>query len=874
MDRWVGHVRRRHWAWLRPGVMAFVGALRLLSVDGEISHAAEPVVQSPAVLLAQANQAAQGTVEFNIPAQELNSALLTFADRSGVQVFYDADRMTGLHTQGVAGPFTWQDALRQLLLGTGMEYRVTGERTVTIQKSDSADLVPGAIAAGAAVGVGAGAAAAAAAADSGGASSEGAAGGKPVKVPEILVKDVKKRETQELDNLPPEYAGGDVARGGRVGILGNKDIMDTPFTQMNYTSKLVQDQQVRFLTDVLRNDPSVQIVQPASTGFTNFSIRGFPVGADSTFFNGFMGIAPTADSTMMTEGAERFEVLRGPSALLNGAAPGNTTGGMINVVPKRAGEEALTQLTAQYISDTQFGGHADISRRFGKDNQFGVRINGVYRNGDLPVNHSSLESALVTAGLDYRGDFIRLSADFGYQQQEARGARRQFGVGAGVTALPEPPDLHINANQPWEFNDTRVLYGTLRGEIDVNKYLTALAGFGTNWTQRESIFTNREIDSSAGTLSASGNTVRQLVSKTQILTFDAGLRGSFHTGPVHHQTVAAYTLYSSEFRLTNLRSGVPASNIYNPVFAPEPPASNMPTLSDAKPFSETQLSGAVLGDTLSILDKRVELTAGVRFQQIKSTNFDATTGAVTSDYDKSAATPMVGLVVKPWKNVSVYGNYVEGLQQGPTAPANAANFGEVFAPFVSKGYEVGTKVDFGRIVTTLAAFQITQPSGFINPATNVFGVDGEQRNRGIEFTAFGEVMEGLRLLGGTSYIDAELTKTAGGVNEGNKAPIFPFQFTLYGEWDLPFMKALTLTSRVTHASSQYINIANTQQIREWTQLDIGARYRFERSNGKPITVRANLDNALNTNAWYGSSSGNSIFVRDPRTFLLSATFDF
>jgi iron complex outermembrane receptor protein len=84
-------------------------------------------------------------------------------------------------------------------------------------------------------------------------------------------------------------------------------------------------------------------------------------------------------------------------------------------------------------------------------------------------------------------------------------------------------------------------------------------------------------------------------------------------------------------------------------------------------------------------------------------------------------------------------------------------------------------VDFGRIATTLAGFQLTQPSAFINPATNVFGVDGEQRHRGVEFMVFGEVMEGLRLLGGTSYIDAELTKTEGGINQGNKAPVLPFQ---------------------------------------------------------------------------------------------------
>ena len=79
---------------------------------------------------------------------------------------------------------------------------------------------------------------------------------------------------------------------------------------------------------------------------------------------------------------------------------------------------------------------------------------------------------------------------------------------------------------------------------------------------------------------------------------------------------------------------------------------------------------------------------------------------------------------------------------------------------------------------TLAAFQLIQP------ATNVFGVDGKQRNRGRKFSVLGEVIEGLRLLDGTSYI--ELTKTQGR-ESGTKAPVFPFQARfLYGEWNLPF----------------------------------------------------------------------------------------
>ncbi|MGC4097117.1 MAG: TonB-dependent receptor [Nitrospira sp.] len=798
--------------------------------------------------------------QFRIPTQPLSSALKDFALAVGLQLSFNDDLAVGRLSPDLNGRYTNEQALRLLLGGSGLTYRFSGGDTVIVERDSSSGIVPGIVGAGVAAEAGADA------------SGSEAAAQKPVKVPEVVVKEVRHRETAELGNLPPDYAGGDVARGGRVGVLGNRDIMDTPFTQMNYTSKLIQDQQARFLGDVLKNDPSVQIMQPSATGFLTFAIRGFGISENDTLFNG-LSIAPLFNGVMMTESLERVEVLRGPNALLNGAAPGGSIGGMVNLVPKRAHDEALTRLTAQYMSDTQGGGHVDIGRRFGANKQFGIRINGVYRNGNLSIDHSSRESALATVGLDYRGDLVRLSADFGYQEQEARGARRQFRVNPTVTALPEPPNTQTNAYPPWDLNHSRALYGTVRGEVDVTKYVTAFADVGVNKDRRQAIFENRRLADSQGTLPAATNTLRAFDNTT--VTFNAGLRGAFDTGPIHHRTVAAFTQYSTETQRSPFATyAMPASNIYNPVFAPSPPSSLLPGYGSVAIISETDLMSGMFGDTLSILNERVQLTGGVRFQQVKVTNFNQATGAVVDSYDKSAATPMVGLVVKPWQHVSFYGNYIEGLQVGPTAPVGAANAGEVFSPFRSKGYEAGVKVDFGRITTTLAGFQLTQPNAFINPVTNVFGIDGEQRNRGVEFTVFGEVIDGLRLLGGTSYIDAKLTKTEGGVNQGNEAAVAPFQLNFYGEWDLPFMKTLTLTSRVTHASSQFVNFENTQRVKGWTQWDLGARYRFEYIEGKPITIRAFLENVLDNNAWYGSSQAGQIIVRDPRTFLLSATFDF
>lgn len=66
--------------------------------------------------------------------------------------------------------------------------------------------------------------------------------------------------------LTKTLSGGQVARGGRIGILGTRDQMETPFSVTAYTNQLIQDQQAQSVADVLQNDPSIRMAR----GFGNF----------------------------------------------------------------------------------------------------------------------------------------------------------------------------------------------------------------------------------------------------------------------------------------------------------------------------------------------------------------------------------------------------------------------------------------------------------------------------------------------------------------------------------------------------------------------------------------------------------------------------
>ena len=147
--------------------------------------------------------------------------------------------------------------------------------------------------------------------------------------------------------LPDPFAGGQVAEGGRAGILGNLTTLETPFSSTNYTEELMRNQQAKSVADVLLNDPNVRVAR----GFANFQevyvIRGFPAYSDDMTYNGIYGILPR--QFVASEFMERVELFRGASAFLNGAAPGGSSlGGTVNLVPKRAPDDGVTRLTAGF----------------------------------------------------------------------------------------------------------------------------------------------------------------------------------------------------------------------------------------------------------------------------------------------------------------------------------------------------------------------------------------------------------------------------------------------------------------------------------------------------------------------------------------------
>ncbi|MDQ2823507.1 MAG: TonB-dependent receptor [Pseudomonadota bacterium] len=685
--------------------------------------------------------------------------------------------------------------------------------------------------------------------------------------------------------LPAAYAGGQVARGGRLGLLGNVDMMDTPFNATNYTLAVIQDQQAKSVADVVQNDPSVRVAR----GFGNYQelyvIRGFPLNSDDLAYNGLYGLLPR--QFVASELLERVEVFRGANSFINGAAaPGDGgNGGAINLLPKRAANTPLTQITVGVESGGQAYVATDLSRRFGEGERFGVRVNAVRRDGDTAIDRESRELSVLAVGMDYRGDGYRLSADVGYQDHKLTNPRPSVTLGATVPMIGAP-DSSSNFSQPWAYSQERDTFGTLRGEVDLAKNVVAWAALGARSGDEFNALGSPTVSNAAGDASIYRFDNKR---KDKVQTGEIGARGTFRTGTVGHTVSGTASVYSSEFRnayaISNF-AGV-ATNIYRPVDYAAPDTSYFPAGSMTNPHvtASADLTSYAVADTLSMIDDTVLLTVGLRHQRIRSDSFNYNTGVRDSHYDQTANTPVAGIVFKPVKGVSLYANYIEALQAGPVAPdsylradntsALVVNGGQAFAPYTSEQKEIGIKYDGGKLGMSAALFTTAQPSAYI--VGNRFDVYGEQRNRGLELSVFGTPMRGVRVLGGLTLLQAEQKTTAGGVNQGKDAIGVPkTQFNLGGEWDVAGVEGLSLTARALYTSTQYADGANTQQLPSWTRLDLGASYAM-RVMDRNVTLRARVDNVADKSYWAsagGYPGAGYLVVGAPRTFTISGTVDF
>jgi iron complex outermembrane receptor protein len=772
-------------------------------------------------LYAADHNAGQEFIYINMPAQPLAAAINAWAKQAGMKITVAHALLDGKQAPSVSGNLSFRESLDRILAGSGLQANIERDQVVIAQQNANA----------------------------------------------MLLEEVTVVANTDSSALSAPYAGGHLARGGSLGVLGNVSVMNTPFNTTNYTSELIMDQQARSVADVVVNDASVRAVT-APGGFSDqFLIRGFVVNNEDTGINGLYGL--TSSTRIPLEMVERVQVLKGPGSLVNGIPPSGSIGGAINLVTKRAGDEPLTRLTTSYLSNAQLGAHIDVARRFGENKEWGVRVNGLKRAGEGTIDNGNQNTGLATLGLDYKGNALRWSLDAIVQDDSVREFRPQTSIAANATQVPAAPDARSNfyPGTKLDYKNRSVLSNA---EYDVNENIMLYGGLGYTDYSYEQTF-----PSAVGGVRANGdfnvrNGYYDFYSKTAVT--NAGARIRFATGKVGHTLGLAANRSSQEtgfFYTTS--AGTNASNIYNPAALPAiANARNAPQRNQ-----ENILTSYVLSDTLSLADEKILVTLGLRDQTVAQQTFNVANGVQTADYKESAISPLAGIVIKPFDHVSLYANHTKGLTRGAIVPIDGNNFsnqGQAITPYKSTQKEVGVKIDFGNITTVASVFEIERPNLETDPLTNSRGYIGEQRNRGLELAAYGVVKSGLRIMASAMLNDAKVKSASTPAIDGKNAIGVPDRtFNLGLDWDTSWVAGLSLNGRVINTSSGYYNGTNTLSVPGWTRVDIGARY-TTLAAGKPMILRANIENLLAKDYWLQSNT--FLTVGAPRTLVLSATVDF
>jgi iron complex outermembrane receptor protein len=665
------------------------------------------------------------------------------------------------------------------------------------------------------------------------------------------------------------FANGYLSNKTKLGVLGEKDIIDTPFTVNTYTNKIIQVRKASSVAEVLKIDPSIRPITNQGHMVEAFRIRGFNFDSEDVSLNGMYGVAPT--SRTPTEMIESIDVIKGPNALVAGMSPSGGIGGVINVNTKRA-DKNLTRISTSVEEKGYFQSSFDVARRFGQNNQLGVRTNFAFGQGERNTDGEEDRKALGTITVDYTIDKLKINFDaYAVQDKREDGSPALVSFAKLNHVLPAPKGDTNYFNHLDGLVDTQ--YIGLSTQYEIMPQLNTYAGIGyADKKQKGFVFGTRiDLKNDQGDADAVSYSFG---SQYRNLSANAGLNYAFDIGALQHKLGVRADYLKIKL---NQPGGWPTGNNFQTNLYDPADMGEMPNPLPLDPVQHNQFISYTISDQISILNDKLQLILGVRYQDMDLNNL-----AMKNKYDEDAWSPSIGITFKPiGESLSLYANYIEGLTQGDFVnQPNDQNYGVTFAPFKAKQFEIGTKLQAGKWLSTLALYQMkqgttlterfdTSPESKINQITT----DGEeQRTHGVEWSVSGEAFKGLNLMSNITYQDAEYNKS--NKNQGNDVYGIPkFTASLNLDYAIPVIEGLFVNTRMTHVSKQYLNEVNSLRLDDYTIFDAGARYKTK-LGGVNTTLLFNVDNIANKKYWEGAFMSNYAIVGAERKFKVGVIFDF
>ncbi|CAH1386612.1 TonB-dependent siderophore receptor [Candidatus Nitrotoga sp. M5] len=674
---------------------------------------------------------------------------------------------------------------------------------------------------------------------------------------------VVNESTKELPvvNVAAERAGSFKSNFVQVGTFRDMAPLDIPQTSNVITREVLDAQATTSLFGALRNTAGVTRSAISGSTYDNIAIRGILVENRGNYrLNGSLPIINLISTPV--ENKERVEVLKGASSLYYGFVPPS---GIINLVTKRAGNTPVTNLK---LLGNQHGGgnaHLDVGRRFGNEQQFGVRVNLLKGREDTGIDHYSGDRMLASGAFDWRvNDKLSFKFDVEHYTKDVSEQPPILVPAAvnGVITLPSVPDNRQNLSGNWQRYDAKATNLLFRTDYALSDNWGVFFEAGKARTVRDrafSRFENYDLTTGQGTLNTTSFTRGQEFDNEN---YRAEIYGRLPGTWITHELSLGFTANERSQDGQTFTGVTNPQNLYNPVaIAPQFPVGE----------SRPSFPGTIRDRGWYLFDRMLigkwQAMVGARGSNYKSTT-------PNSRYTADKVTPTFALMYKPISNVSLYGSYLEGLEESDTVGPDRANFGQVLPPALSKQKEIGIKAEVAQgILLQAAYFDIERASTAIDSVTNNLTLNGLAQYRGVELVASGEITKRLSLVASAVFQNAKQLN-ADNAATFNKTPDNTPEQTasLFSEYRLQSVPGLALSGGLYYVGKRPVNNQNQAFVDDYTTVSMGARHTTI-IDGKRTTFQAVLDNATDKNYW-GTAGSNLLGVGAPRTLTVTAQMQF
>jgi iron complex outermembrane receptor protein len=791
---------------------------------------------------AMAQQASpSAAVSFAIAPQPLSVALAQFSRATGLQASAPASLLEGRNSPGASGTLTSDQALRQLLSGTGLAGRI---------ESGTVRLAPEPPRA---------------------AAQDGA-----VVLPTVNVE--ASAGARGGGRWPSQ---GFVAEESAAGTKIDTPLLDTP-QALNVVTRAEMDAQgSQDVTNALRYTPGV-VSQYGATDlrYDWLTVRGFtpPI----RYLDGLrlpFGARGYAQPRIESFGLERLELLKGPASALYGQS---SPGGLLNMVSRRPGLTPVHELQLQTGSDNRLQGAFDFGGPLDADGEFSYRLTGLYRQADTETDFLDERRIFIAPALTWRPDAntsLTLLAQYQHISSDGGGAPQALPVYGTLWFNPNgrlPTSRSLSEPGYDRFTNEQIMAG-----YAFERRIDSVWQFRQNFRYAH-VDTESQRVQAAQLLANQRDLIRYAWAFPEIsdsFTVDNQAQADFTTGALRHRLLVGldYQREDSTYEESQLTL-LPAFNVFNPVYGT--PVSRPPM---ATRISQGRNQTGLYAQDEVRVDRWV-LTVGGRYDwaDARTNSYTVATGrtAVVKQED-GEFTGRVGLVYRFDNGFAPYVSYSTSFQ--PTSGTDRTN--APFAPTTGEQYEAGIRWQPEGVnsFVALSAYHVTQQNVLTpDPVnTNYSTQAGEARVRGLELEGKASLSDALNLTVSYAYTESEVTRAnrnaAGASTLGKQLPFAPnHQAAAWADYTFldTALAGFGLGGGVRYIGGSYGDANNVYRTQGVTLVDMALRYDLARAVPAMQGMQLSI-NALNLfDKEYGSTciSANGCYWGTRRTVLASVKY--